>query len=299
MTINIEKTSFCTSEIKYLGHILSSNGLQPDPNKIEAIRNFLTPQNVRQLRMFLGCYNYYRKFNQLYSDTILPLNALLKKNTSWRWTKAEQIAFDKTKDLFLQTVLLKFPDFSKPFYVQADSSGYAIGAELYQENSTHEHLPIAFISRSLRGSELNYTITEKELLAIIYALSKFQTIILGNLFIIRTDHKALEFLHKCRFYNERIARWVIFLNGFNYIIEHISGKENIVANTLSRFPADKNIIVENSQPLVALLTINAVKQIHTFQPDSDRTRTLKNALKNFAQAQKEDHILSRIREHLI
>lgn len=249
--------------------------------------------------MFLGLCNYYRKFHQLFSDVTVPLSTLLKKNTPWKRTYTQQIAFEKTKDLFLQNVVLQFPDFTKPFYIQADSSGYAIGAELYQEDENKEHQPIAFISRSLRGAELNYTVTEKELLSIINALSKFRTIVLGNTIIIRTDHKALEFLYKCRFHNERITRWILFLNGFDYSIQHVKGKENIVADALSRFPSDNNIVSDTSQPLVALFQLNTISEIVNFEPTTEQSTSLKKVLENFAEEQKADSTLSQIRNHLI
>jgi hypothetical protein len=163
---------------------------------------------------------------------------LLRKGTGWSWTSVEQQAFERTKELFLETVILHFPNFSKTFYLQTDGSGVALGVELYQLDDAGEHGVIGFASRMLRGPELLYTVTEKELLAIIFGLQKFRTILLGHRIVIRTDHYALKFLKQCRLLNDRLTRWSLLLNEFDYDVEHIRGKDNVVADTLSRFPPD-------------------------------------------------------------
>lgn len=298
ITVNINKTEFCKKQVKFLGHIISAEGIAPDPEKVEAIRNFPIPHDVKHLRAFLGLCNYYRKFADSYSKTVLPLQALLKKNVKWNWTPVVQQAFDTTKDLFLKTVILHHPDSSKPYFIQTDSSNFAIGGVLYQENDQGDQLPIAFVSRSLRGPELNYTTTEKELLAILYALSKFRTMILGNNIIFRTDHRALEFLSKCKLHNERIARWTITLNDFNYSIQHIKGKDNFTADVLSRYSPDLHTISSNEQLLVAILDLNTIKTLTTFSTDSQLTKTLRGDMAKLAMLQQQDPYLSPIYKHL-
>lgn len=169
---------------------------------------------------------------------------------------------------------------------------------MYQLSQQNDRLPIAFASRSLRGPELNYTVTEKELLAIIYSLSKFRTLIYGCKVIIKTDHRALEFLAKCNLQNEPITRWVLFLNDFQYKIQHIPTKENIVADTLSRYPPDSMHKVSSKEPIVANLTISLVNTIKTFQANPDLTHKVKTILSNLATYQYQDQKLKKIIDQL-
>jgi hypothetical protein len=238
MTINLEKSAFLQQEVHFLGHVLSPNGVSTDPAKVEAIQKFPVPKTQKHLRAFLGLCGYYRRFSDRFSHETAPLTQLLRKGTRWNWTSVEQQAFERTKGLFLEAVILHFPNFSKTFYLQTDGSGVALGVELYQLDDAGEHGVIGFASRMLRGPELLYTVTEKELLAIIFGLQKFRTILLGHRIVIRTDHYALKFLKQCRLLNDRLTRWSLLLNEFDYDVEHIRGKDNVVADTLSRFPPD-------------------------------------------------------------
>lgn len=255
ININLEKTFFLQTNVKFLGHILSTNGISAHPEKIESISNFPIPKNVKQLRGFLGICNYYRKFNKTYSELTLPLVKLLRKGVPWNWTDEHNKAFNNIKKIFLDTILLKFPDYSRTFYLQSDSSGTALGVELYHLNKEGDHEVLGFASRILRGSELLYTVTEKELLAIIFGLKKFRVFILGFPLVIRTDHFALKFLQHCRILNERLTRWMLYLNEFNYTIEHVRGKENIVCDVLSRCHPEQsnNLSTVSNLPIVAPL----------------------------------------------
>jgi hypothetical protein len=238
MTISLEKSAFLQQEVHFLGHVLRSNGVSTDPAKVEAIQKFPVLKTQKYLRAFLGLCGYYRRFSDRFSHETAPLTQLLRKGTRWNWTSVEQQAFERTKKLFLETVILHIPNFSKTFYLQTDGSGVALGVELYQLDDAGEHGVIGFARRMLRGPELLYTVTEKELLAIIFGLQKFRTILLGHRIVIRTDHYALKFLNQCRLLNDRLTRWSLLLNEFDYDVEHIRGKDNVVADTLSRFPPD-------------------------------------------------------------
>lgn len=238
LTVNLEKTQFLKQQVKFLGHILTTRGVMPDIEKTTAIRNFPVPKTTKHLRAFLGLCNYYRRFSQHYSNAIVPLTHLLSKNCKWKWGEAEQRAFELTKSLFLDSVILHFPDFRKTFYLQTDGSGVALGVELYQIDDIGEHRVLGFASRILRGPELLYTVTEKELLAIIFGLKKYRMLILGHKVVIRTDHYALKFLRQCRLLNDRLTRWTMYLNEFDYEVEHVPGSQNVVADTLSRYPPE-------------------------------------------------------------
>ncbi|EFA13182.1 Retrovirus-related Pol polyprotein from transposon 17.6-like Protein [Tribolium castaneum] len=144
-----------------------------------------------------------------YSAATQDLNKLLKKGEKLRWGQNEQEAFDSVKDLLFEAVFLRYPDPNKIFYVQTDCSGYGLGAELYQIREDGSRGVIAFASRSLKGPELNYTTTKKELLGVIFALHKFRIYIQATKIIIRADHQALKFLSRNRLLSERLTRWTL------------------------------------------------------------------------------------------
>ncbi|XP_064215678.1 retrovirus-related Pol polyprotein from transposon 297 [Tribolium castaneum] len=272
MTINLEKSNFIQKEVKFLGHILTINGIKADPEKVSAIRNFPVPQKTKHVRAFLGLCNFYRKFCARYSAATQDLNKLLRKGEKWRWGRNEQEAFDRVKDLFLEAVLLHYPDLNKIFYVQTDSSGYGLGAELYQIQEDGSRGVIAFASRSLKGPELNYTTTEKELLGVIFALHKFRIYIQATKIIIRTDHQALKFLSRCRLLSERLTRWTLILGQYDYEIELVKGKDNVVADILSRYPSDGEASYEypREQPIVAMFEVNNTPEILQLMSDLKR-----------------------------
>lgn len=288
MTVNLKKSSFIRQEVQFLGHILTPDGIKPDPEKVEAINNFPRPTKLKQLRAFLGLCNYYRKYCKGYSDYTRKLGHLLKKGTDWRWGASEEQSFNQIKEQFLTEVLLIHPDPARPYILETDSSHYGVGAVLYQELDNGDKGVVGFQSRSFQAAELNYMTTEKELCAIIYALTKFRLYLLYNKFIIRTDHKALTFLKQCRFLNERINRWVLFLQQFDFSIEHIKGKDNTVADILSRYPHDtknKNNIGQNTDAIIA-----------TFKVEG--STALLRDFKNLPREQNKDPILRQIGEAL-
>nr|XP_015840034.1 PREDICTED: retrovirus-related Pol polyprotein from transposon 17.6 [Tribolium castaneum] len=283
MTINLEKSNFIQKEVKFLGHILTINGIKADPEKVSAIRNFPVPQKTKHVRAFLGLFNFYRKFCARYSAATQDLNKLLRKGEKWRWGRNEQEAFDRVKDLFLEAVLLHYPDPNKIFYVQTDSSGYGLGAELYQIQEDGSRGVFAFASRSLKGPELNYTTTEKELLGVIFVLHKFRIYIQATKIIIRTDHQALKFLSRCRLFSERLTRWTLILGQYDYEIELVKGKDNVVADILSRYPSDGEASYEypRVQPIVAMFEVNNTPEILQLMSD-------------LKQHQSDDPVLSQI-----
>lgn len=241
MTCNLEKCKFACREVKMLGHIVSTDGIRTDPAKVESIQGFPVPKKVKHVRAFLGLCNYYRRFIPNYSVLISPLTKLLKKSQPWYWDKELGEAFQKLKQEFSTTILLSHPDVYKPYYLQTDSSGVGIAGVLYQYDNDNNMRILSFCSRSLRGSELKWTVTEQEFWAIIYGLKKFETYLRGAELIIRTDHKALVFVKNIKFYNSRITRWILYLEQFSYTIEHVKGSDNVGVDILSRFPNDGEI----------------------------------------------------------
>jgi hypothetical protein len=236
------KSTFITQKTKFLGYILSLDGLEMDPEKIQCILDFPKPKNLKQLQSFLGMTNYYRSFQKNYSELTGRFGHILSKKNKWIWTEEENKVFEEIKSRFLENVMLKHPDYSRKFYMETDASKIAVGAMIYQYNEKEEKKVIAFGSRTLSKTEKNYTITEQELLAVVFAVTKFRTMLLGHEIIVRTDHKAISFFKKCKIGTGRLARWILTLQNYNIEFEYIKGSENTVADVLSRIDPNQGII---------------------------------------------------------
>lgn len=262
MTLKINKCIFLRKEVKYLGHILSCSGILPDPEKISAITNFPRPRNLKTLRGFLGLCNYHRKFSENYAILIAPMNNLLRKHVKWKWDKNIEQSFQKTKEAFIKTTMLHHPDTNKPFYLQTDASNVGISARLFQRDDQAEEKVIFYGSRLLKPAEVNYTTCERETLAIVFFLRKWRTLLLGMNLIILTDCKALTFLLRCKLLNSRLIRWALTIQEYTFEIKHCTGKENVVADILSRYPENSNAISKSERTIeIAYLQIHLDKNI--------------------------------------
>ena len=280
-TINLEKSHFFRSEVKFLGHILTSTGIKPDPEKIETIQNFSRPRNLKELHGFLGLINFYTRFSKNHAAKIIPILELLKKGVKLSWNGDLERTFNEIKLLFSSSVILNYPDIKKPFYLQTDSSDVALGAVLFQLDEDGNPCPIIYASPTLKGAELAYYTTEKELLAIVWALHKFRSYIMGGKIIIRTDHKALTFLKTCKLLSGRLTRWTMANQDYDISIKYWPGKNNLVADTLSRLPEEEN----------ASKMANKDGEIILYALAKRPSLNLRNQLQNFAQEQKLDPIL--------
>ena len=228
--MQLPKCSFNKTEIKFLGHLISHNSVRPDPAKVRAVADWPVPQDLRQLRSFLGLCNYFRRFIPRYAETCLPLTALLKKDVPFDCSTPVCVAaMDKLKACLCSEPVLRLPDMSKPFTVICDASGFAVGAVLLQE----EH-PVAFESRKLTPAEVNYSVPDRELLAVIHALTVWRCYLHGPTFTLMTDHKPLISLDTSAL-SGRQARWQEFLSRFHYTWVYKQGSQNM-ADALSRHP---------------------------------------------------------------
>jgi hypothetical protein len=175
----------------------------------------------------LGLTRYYRKFIQGYGKIATPLTSLLKKD-SFLWNPGAERAFEKLKQVMTQTPILALPDFTKPFIVECDASGTGIGGVLMQEQN-----PITFMSQALHGKNLAMSTYDKEMLALVLAVQKWRPYLMGQQFIVRTDHKSLKYLWEQRIISIAQQRWLTKLMGYDFIIEYKRGNENLVADALS------------------------------------------------------------------
>lgn len=260
ITLKAAKSTFITQQTKFLGYILSPDGLQTDSEKLQAIQKFPRPKNLRQMQSFMGMCNYYRAFQAQYSELTAQLNKVMSKKKPWKWGPEEEEAFNEIKKRFLSCVMLKHPDFNKIFYLNCDASNISLGAELYQEDETGEHLVIAFASRVLSACERNYTVTEKEMLSVVFACTKFRTFILGHQIVVRSDHKAISFFRECRLSHGRLTRWILALQSYNITWTYVPGKENKIADTLSRVNCDTGEYEDEQADLFKIYTALRVKE---------------------------------------
>ncbi|KAK1648950.1 hypothetical protein QYE76_066755 [Lolium multiflorum] len=226
---NLPKCTFAQNKLVFLGFVVSANGIEVDSSKVEAIHNWPTPTNVGQVRSFHGLAGFYRRFVKDFSTIACPLNELTKKNVPFVWGKAQQKAFDELKKRLTEAPLLVLPDFSKTFEIECDASGLGIGGVLMQNGK-----PVAYYSEKLDGARLNYPIYDKELYALVRVLEVWQHYLWPREFIIHSDHESLKYLKSQHTLNKRHAKWVEFIESFPYVIKYKKGKDNVVADALSR-----------------------------------------------------------------
>ncbi|KAK1595938.1 hypothetical protein QYE76_017391 [Lolium multiflorum] len=226
---NLPKCTFAQNKLVFLGFVVSANGIEVDSSKVEAIHNWPTPTNVGQVRSFHGLAGFYRRFVKDFSTIACPLNELTKKNVPFVWGNAQQKAFDELKKRLTEAPLLALPDFAKTFEIECDASGLGIGGVLMQNGK-----PVAYYSEKLDGARLNYPIYDKELYALVRVLEVWQHYLWPKEFIIHSDHESLKYLKSQQTLNKRHAKWVEFIESFPYVIKYKRGKDNVVADALSR-----------------------------------------------------------------
>lgn len=235
LSVNMEKSKFCLKELPYLGYILSSEGLRPNPDRVEAIINYERPNSIRSLRRFLGMANYYRRFIPFFSNYTAPLTDLLrKKPKSIRWNEMAEQAFSRIKECLITAPVLSNPNFDLPFVIQSDASDTAIAAVLTQEHADGEKV-IAYFSQKISPTQQSYAASEKEGLAVLSAIAKFRPYIDGTHFTVVTDASALTHIMKGKWRtSSRLSRWSIELQGYDMVIRHRRGRDNIIPDALSR-----------------------------------------------------------------
>ena len=224
----LHKCHFALPEVEFLGHMVSKEGIKVDPRKVKIVQDWPQPKNVSELRSFLGLANYFRRFIHAYSTIAKPLHALTAKDSPWLWTGPCSRAFELLKEKLTAAPVLAAPDFGKPFEVVADASDFTLGAILSQEGQ-----PIAYESRKLSPAECNYHTTDKELLAVIHALTVWRCYLDGSQFTIYSDHEPLRYLKTKSTLLPRQVRWSQFLERFDYTWEYRPGRIN-AADPLSR-----------------------------------------------------------------
>jgi hypothetical protein len=233
LVLNYEKCHFMVSQGLVLGHIVSKKGIEVDKAKVDVIKTLPYPTNVRGVRSFLGHAGFYRRFIKDFSKITEPMCKLLQKDIEFHFSEDCKKAFDQLKNMLTTSPIIQPPDWTLPFEIMCDASNYAMGAVLGQKVGRATHV-IHYASKSLDNAQANYSTTEKELLAIVFALEKFRSYLLGTKVIVYSDHAALKYLLKKKESKPRLIRWILLLQEFNLEIRDKSGTENLVADHLSR-----------------------------------------------------------------
>ncbi|EGT38055.1 hypothetical protein CAEBREN_28397 [Caenorhabditis brenneri] len=234
------KCHLAKREVEYLGHKITPEGVKTEEKKVEKMRKFSRPTNLKELQSFLGLVGYYRKFIMTFSKIAAPLTPLTSKNSAWIWGVEQETAFQLLIEKVCSAPVLMQPNVeaaingSRPFLIYTDASRQGIGAVLAQEADDGEQHPIAFSSRSLTSAETRYHVTDLEALAMMSALKRFKTIIYGTQVTVFTDHKPLVYLLKGSPLADRLLRWSIQIQEYNVRLVFVNGKANVVADALSR-----------------------------------------------------------------
>lgn len=238
LTLHPEKCHFGLERVMFLGHILSKDGVSVDTAKTDKVRNFPIPKSQTELKSYLGLCNYYRRFVKGFANIASPLNNLLKGNKKGKfkpgdWTEDCQNAFETLKTALTTAPVLGFPNMNKDFYLSADASGTALGYVLGQKDHGKENV-IAYGGRALSKHERNWSVTDQECLAIIEGIKAFGQYLSHRKFTIYTDHKALSYLRSIKDPKGRIARWIMFLENYDYEVIYRPGTQNGAADGVSR-----------------------------------------------------------------
>ncbi|GFX03043.1 retrovirus-related Pol polyprotein from transposon 412 [Trichonephila clavipes] len=239
LKLNPSKCKFFQKEVNYLGHIISAEGVRTDPEKVSAVKNWKRPENLRELRSFLGLCTYYRKFVKGFSNIARPLHKLTESKQKFQWTKECEDSFLQLKEALTFSPILIYPQPDKPFILDTDASNESVGAVLSQEIDGHERV-VAYWSKCLSKPERNYCVTRKELLAIVKAIEHFHHYLYGQKFLLRTDHASLTWLMNFRNTEGQVARWIQRLNEYYFDIGHRKGSSHGNADALSRRPCPEN-----------------------------------------------------------
>ena len=245
VSLNKDKCLFMKDQIDYLGHTIDSKGIRPQDDKVKAVLNVPQPQDIKELRSFLGGVQYYSKFLPNLSDMLKPLNDLLKKDSDWNWSKECEKSFQQVKEMLSSKTVLTHYNPKLPVILATDASMKGLGAVISHKTANGEEKPIAYASRSLSTAERNYAQIEKEALGIMFGVRKFHQYLYGRSFTLITDHKPLIKIFGPKtdlpaMAAAKIQRWSVELSNFQYDIQYRRSEDHCNADMLSRLPQSSN-----------------------------------------------------------
>ena len=265
LSLNAKKMQFKSTDCKFFGHKLTPNGIKVDPKKIEAIIQIDPPQNVTSLQSFNGMVNYLKKFSPVLSELSEPLRRLCKSGVEWAWESEQQNAFEAIKRVIMTLPVLAYFDKTKKHTIQCDASKKGLGAVLLQESK-----PVMYVSRALTETEQRHSNTERELLAIVFALERLNHYIFGRTITVQSDHQPLQSIWKKLIVSTspRLQRLLPRLAHYDINIEFLRGKENVIADALSRVCPLPSSNSKPKNPTLTLLQYTTSCRMHrSVKPD--------------------------------
>src|SRR6187551_2461621 len=262
LVLNWEKCHLMVREGIVLGHRVSERGIEVDKAKIEVIERLPPPTNIKGIRSFLGHAGFYRRFIKNFSQISRPLTNLLAKDAPFIFDEDCHAAFHTLKKALISAPIIQPPDWSIPFEIMCDASDYVVGAVLGQTKD-RKHYAISYASKTLTGPQLNYATTEKELLAVVFAIDKSRSYLVGAKVIVYSDHAALKYLLTKKDAKPRLIRWVLLLQEFDIEIRDKKGVENSVADHLSRMEVPSDLPIDDYLWDDTLLKVTALDPWYT------------------------------------
>lgn len=281
LKINPEKCKFFRTEVLFLGHLCTANGIKPDPSKFHSIKNYPTPTDGEAVRRFVAMANYYRKFIPDFSTISIPLNQLTKKNVIFKWTSEQEKSFRKIINILSNPIILAYPNYEQQFTLTVDASKQGCGAVLSQNE-----IPIAFASKSFTRAESNKATIEQELIAICWSIKHFKHYLYGTEFLVRSDHKPLVYLYRLKETNAKLTRLRLELAEFSFTIEHIKGTENVVADALSRIHIDEIRSTNEKEK-----DLNELRILAVTRSQSRKRAIMENDSRNHSNAENKAEII--------
>ena len=237
LKLNPSKCAFATKRVTYLGHEISKHGVEIDHSKTHAIESYPVPKNAKEVKSFVAMCNFYRKFVKGFANITAPLNRLSSNNVRFHWSSECQAAFERLKQALISAPILAYPNFDKQFILRVDASGYSISYILSQLlDDSGKAVTVSYGGRSLTQNERKWSITEREGLALFEGIKHYHVYLANTKFAVYTDHISLKWIHTIQNAHGRLHRWSILFQGYNFQVEHLSGKSNVVADALSRRP---------------------------------------------------------------
>jgi len=262
---------------KRLGHTITPAGLNPKDDQVIAVKKYPTPKNVKEIQQFLGLTSYYHRFIKQFAKITHPLHALTCNSTKFVWTEECQIAFDDLKEQLVTAPALAYPNFDKNFILETDANIKGIRVVLSQQQEEGQVHPVAFASRALSQQERNYSVTDLETLAVVWAVNHFHAYLYGHDVEIRTDCSAVKAVLSTPSPNGKHACWwsKIYNSGVTAAtITHRAGKENLNVDVLSRNPHNlppDNGIGEEEVQIAVITNVSSVSDLETISNNSEVT----------------------------
>lgn len=288
-----EKCKFGVKEIKYLGHIITHDGNQPQQKHLTQILNAPPPKNKKEVRKFLGLATWVREYVPKFAELAAPLTDLLNLKKKFQWRAEEEEAFNKLKTTISQPLKLHRPDFTQRFTLQTDASGVGIAAVLLQEDKDKNRKVISYGSARLTDTQKRWHINELECFAIVWAVKRYRPYLENREFTLKTDNKALLWLNSAKDSTAKLTRYAIVLQEFKFIVEHCAGKDNELPDLLSRDPDVQLVPDSLDEPEKMFAPVKCGEKVETMymtQPQS--------FLEEIMKKQREDPQLELAKERL-